>query len=174
MYANIKSRIMNTEDTSAYFACLNGVRRGENVSPFLYSIFLNDLEHYFSINYIPGIECEINENEIYVFLKVFLLLYAYDTVIFGEDASDLQTSLCMFENYCKTWKLKVNIPKTKVLMFSKGRPKQNLHFFYDDSELEIVNEYKYLGILLSRSGSFSQNKKYLAQQANHEGPFFTV
>ena len=73
----------------------------------------------------------------------------------------------MFDNYCKTWKLKVNIPKTKVLIFSKGRPKQNLHFFYDDSELEIVNEYKYLGILLSRSGSsFSQNKKYLAQQAN--------
>ena len=166
MYANIKSRIMNTEGTSAYFACLNGVRQGENLSPFLFSIFLNDLEHYFSINHIPGIECEINENDIYVFLKVFLLLYADDTVIFGEDASDLQTALCMFENYCKTWKLKVNIPKTKVLIFSKGRPKQNLHFFYDDSELEIVNEYKYLGILLSRSGSFSRNKKYLAQQAN--------
>ena len=57
-------------------------------------------------------------------------------------------------------------PKTKVLIFSKGITKQNLHFFYDDSELEIVNEYKYLGILLSRNGSFSQNKKYLAQQAN--------
>ena len=34
MYANIKSRIMNTEGTSAYFACLNGVRQGENLSPF--------------------------------------------------------------------------------------------------------------------------------------------
>ena len=96
MYANIKSRIMNTEGTSAYFACLNGVRQGENLSPFLFSIFLNDLEHYFSINHIPGIECEINENDMYVFLKVFLLLYADDTVIFGEDASDLQTALCMF------------------------------------------------------------------------------
>ena len=84
MYANIKSRIMNTEGTSAYFACLNGVRQGENLSPFLFSIFLNDIEHYFSINRIPGIECEINENDIYVFLKVFLLLYADDTVIFGE------------------------------------------------------------------------------------------
>ena len=136
---------MNPEGASAYFACFNGVRQGKKLSPFLFSIFLNDLEHYFSINHFPGID-------IYEFLKVFLLLYADDTVIFGEDASDLQTALCMFENYCKTWKLKVNIPKTNVIIFSKDRPKQNLHFFYDNSESEIVNEYKYLGILLSRCG----------------------
>ena len=77
------------------------ILNGENLSPFLFFIFLNDLEHYFSINHIQGIECEINENDIYVFLKVSLLLYADDTVIFGEDASDLQTALCMFETIVK-------------------------------------------------------------------------
>ena len=117
-----------TARTSAFCNLLG--RRGNTVrTPPWCDRGLNDLELYFSINHIPGVECEINENDIYVFLKVFLLLYADDTVIFGEDASDLQTALCMFENYCKTRKLKVNIPKIKVFIFSKGRPKQNLHFF---------------------------------------------
>ena len=32
-------------------------------------------------------------------------------------------------------------------------------------QLEVVSEYKYLGILFSRSGSFSAAKKYIAKQA---------
>ena len=64
----------------------------------------------------------------------------------------------------------VNISKTKVLIFSKGRPNKKFHFFFNECELEIVNNYKYLGILLSRSGSFGKNKKYLAEQAN-KAPF---
>ena len=130
MYANIKSRIKNSEGTSPFFACCNGVRQGENLSPFLFSIFLNDLERYFSMHHVPGIKCEIAEDDIYVFLKVFLLLYADDTVIFGEEARDLQKALFVFENYCKIWKLTVNISKTKVLIFSKGRPNKKLHFLF--------------------------------------------
>ena len=31
-----------------FFACKNGVRQGENLSPVLFSIFLNDLENFLS------------------------------------------------------------------------------------------------------------------------------
>ena len=113
MYANIKSRIKNSDGTSPFFARCNGVRQGENLFPFLFSSCLNDLERYFSMHHVPGIKCEITEDDIYVFLKVFLLHYANDTVIFGEEARDLQKALFMFENYCKRWKLTVKISKTK-------------------------------------------------------------
>ena len=45
MYNNIKSRISIPEGNSAFFPCEKGVRQGENLSPILFSLYLNDLEH---------------------------------------------------------------------------------------------------------------------------------
>jgi hypothetical protein len=45
-------------------------------------------------------------------LKLFIILYADDTVILSESESDLQAQLDAFHEYCLTWKLKVNIDKT--------------------------------------------------------------
>ena len=47
MYDNIKSCVKYNNDQSEYFPCLTGVRHGEDLSPFLFSIFLNDLEQFF-------------------------------------------------------------------------------------------------------------------------------
>ena len=99
-------------------------------------------------------------------MKIFILLYADDTVSFSEDSINLQNALNAFENYCHTWKLVVNVPKTKILIFSKGRPNNQLRFYFDNCEIEIVINYKYLGILLSRRGAFNKTKQYLAEQAN--------
>ena len=44
MYNNIKSRIVTQDGNSAYFPCNKGVGQGENLSPILFSFFLNDLE----------------------------------------------------------------------------------------------------------------------------------
>ena len=55
---------------------------------------------------------------------------------------------------------------TKILIRSKGRPRNNLHFYFNNSKLEIVSEYKYLGIFLSRSGNFKAAKKHISEQAN--------
>ena len=49
LYKNIKSRVSTSEGSSAFFPCNTGVRQGESLSPFLFSIFLNDLDHYFRI-----------------------------------------------------------------------------------------------------------------------------
>ena len=121
MYANIKSRIKNKEGLSLFFDCCNGVRQGEILSPFLFTMFLNDLHHYFNSKNTPGRRYEVNTKDVYVFLQMFVLLYADDTVIFGEDATDLQHARCVFQTYCSTWKLTVNISKTKVLIFSRGK-----------------------------------------------------
>ena len=43
MYNNIKSRVVANDKSSIFFPCIQGVRQGENLSPFLFSIFLNDL-----------------------------------------------------------------------------------------------------------------------------------
>ena len=46
-----------------------------------------------------------------VYFRLYLLLYADDTVILAESAAELQASLNVMYFYCETWKLQVNIFK---------------------------------------------------------------
>ena len=47
MYTGVKSCVQYNGGQSDFFLCLTGVRQCENLYPFLFSIFLNDLENYF-------------------------------------------------------------------------------------------------------------------------------
>ena len=168
MHCNIKSRIITSEGTSAFFPCQTGVRQGENLSPILFSIYLNDLRHYLQTSGLSGVNCETaNDDDIMIFIKLFILLFADDTVLFSNSKEELQKTLDNFETYCDTWHLKVNISKTKIVIFSNRSPSVNTKFYFKGQEIEIVKEYKYLGIYLSRSGSFLQAKRHLVDQANN-------
>ena len=160
MYSNIKSRISTAEGSTVFFPCQTGVRQGENLSPLLFSVFLNDLRHYLCTNGAHGVMCDSDDDEnINIFIKLFVLLFADDAVLFSSTKEGLQTTLNVFNNYCITWKLTVNTNKTKVMIFSNGRQANNLKFYLNGAELEIVSEYKYLGIFLARSGAFAKAKK---------------
>ena len=97
---------------------------------------------------MTGVTCEFEGENITAFLKIFILLYADDTVLFNDNPNDLQRSLDTVKDYCNDWKLSVNVNKTKVLIISQGRPSEKLHFYCDGMELEIVKEYNYLGIYI--------------------------
>ena len=60
MYNNIKSSVMVNGEVSNYFACNIGLRQGETLSPFLFSIYLNDLESFLDFRHdnTSGIECD--------------------------------------------------------------------------------------------------------------------
>ena len=51
MYENAKSCVKNETMISGIFACNMGVRQGENLSPLLFSIFLNDFQNTLSEKY---------------------------------------------------------------------------------------------------------------------------
>ena len=53
--------------------------------------------------------------------KPFLFLYADDTVVLAECPEDLQRALDMLRIYCEVWGLDINVRKTKVVIFSRGR-----------------------------------------------------
>ena len=167
MYRNVKTCVSVNGKSSGFFLCNIAVRQGENLSPLLYLIFLNDLEDFLCQNgNINGVSCASDVNDtLHIFLKVFVLLYADDTVIISESAEDLQNALTAYAPYYEIWKLLINSSKTKhVFFFSKGRF-QDYIFILNNETLEIVKESKYLGILFSRSGSFLDAKKHIAAQA---------
>ena len=160
MYDDIKSRILFQGEISEYFSCNNGLRQGENLSPFLFAIYMNDLEKYFLDKNITGLSTigQELEDKLFIYLKLFILLYADDTVFMAESGADLQNQLDWFCEYCKQWKLKVNIDKTKVMVFSNGRmPK--CRFKLESQNIEIVKEFVYLGVVFSRGGSFIKTIK---------------
>jgi hypothetical protein len=82
----------------------------------------------------------------------------------AETLEDLQKQLNIFHDYCLAWKLKVNIDKTKIVCFTNGRLPQNLQFTYSNREIEIVKEFNYLGLLLTKTGNLKRAIKTLADK----------
>ena len=158
MYAKVKARVKYNNELSEPFESYLGVRQGECLSPFLFSMYLNDIEEDFYLNGLSGIDIGS--------LKLFLLLYADDMTIFSETEDGLQQGLNVLETYCNRWKLTVNKDKTKVMVFRKGGIlRRNLKFYYQNHELEIVRSFSYLGIVFTPGGSFSNAQVTLAGQA---------
>ena len=60
-------------------------------------------------------------NELGIYIKVFLLLYADDTILLAESAVDLQRMLNKFDDYCLQWKLNVNLEKNQSNDFRKKK-----------------------------------------------------
>ena len=119
MYQGIKSNISFNGQNSAFFVCNNGLRQGENLSPFLFSLYLNDLEEFMVSNNVIGLQCLNNqlEDDFHMYIKLFILLYADDTILFSDSPDDLQMQLNIFNEYCKNSKLKVNSGKTECMIF---------------------------------------------------------
>ena len=117
MYAGIKSSVSVQGEDSPFFACDCGVRRGENVSPVLFSIYLNDLESYLLHENLAVVTININDNDIMIYMKLFTLLYADDTALMADSAKEMQNCLNAFATYCQEWKLNINTEKTKILIF---------------------------------------------------------
>ena len=166
MYKNIKSNVTVNNNSSAFFPCQTGVRQGETLSPFLFSIFLNDLEMFLLCRNVQGITCDINYDEISVYIKLLVLLFADDTVLFGSSQSELQHAVNQFEKYCEEMQLTVNTTKTKVIIFTNKRNIQQSTFTFQSKALDVVTDYKYLGIYFAKNGSLTLAKKQVTEQAN--------
>ena len=89
-------------------------------------------------------------------------MYADDIVIFAKTSEEMQHNINILHDYCNRWKLSVNKDKTKIVVFRKGgRLPQNMHFYYGDSEIEVVSKYCYLGIVHTSGGSYKLIKPIL-------------
>ena len=84
--------------------------------------------------------------------KVYMLLYADDTVLLAESLKDLQNSINLMEKYCHLWKLKKNVAKSKVTVFSRGKIRNRPEFYFGENKLNVVDHYKNLGLNFNFNG----------------------
>lgn len=131
-------------------------------------MYLNDIESYFTtcnVNSLTSIE-NISFNELDMFIKLYVLLYADDTIIVAESPHDLQIALNAFQEYCILWKLKVNLTKTKVVIFFRRKVRRQISFKLFDVILEVQDSYSYLGVLFKYNGNFDLTRKKLADHGH--------
>ena len=173
MYSKAKSCVQWNLTTSQYFSCTSGVRQGENLSPLLFAVFLNDLKAFVS-NRVGGLNSlrkearntDFDEPEIDALYKMLVLIYADDTVICAESPGELQNALDAMFDYCKKWQLKINSTKTKVMIFSRGKVRKLPAFMYDGKQLDIVFSFQYLGVKFNYNNKFKVAQKQLYDRAS--------
>ena len=93
MYKSIKSRVKFNNSFSCEFVSHIGVRQGECLSPFLFSMYINDLEKELIQKGAEGIDIGM--------LKLYLLLYGDDIALFSNTSEDLQKGLTNTNGECR-------------------------------------------------------------------------
>ena len=130
MYAKVKSCVKTRHGLSQFSVSNIGLRQGENLSPVLFSLFLNDLKGFLTSNNVPGLKLpfalaqDVCLQDIDNFLYLFLLLYADDTIVLAECPEDLQRALDILKIYCEFWGLDINVKKISHDFF-KGEDQKN-------------------------------------------------
>ena len=109
-YSAIKSCVSVSSVKTDFFVCNKGLRQGEQLSPILFYLFLNDLDNYIAQTNVNNLNIVDNNRD--TFLKLVALLYADDTVVFSNAEVGLISIMQTFANFCDTWKLNINFIKT--------------------------------------------------------------
>ena len=136
---------------SSYLECSAGVPQGSILGPVLFSVYINDL---------PNV-CQ----------TVHFQMYADDAVIFTpakstqEASSSLTSALENIQHWLLESGLLLNKKKTVAMMFTKKPIKlERSNVFLGGMELDIVEEFKYLGVTLDPTLSFKKHIKLTANR----------
>ena len=157
MYNSLLSCIRANCKYSEFFECPVGVRQGCVLSPTLFSLFINQLANHVTakgrhgIQLVPGV------------MELFILLFADDVALLSTTPTGLQNQLDCLKTCCQDIKMEVNKDKTKIMVFRKGGfLAKHEKWFYNDTRLEVVNNYCYLGFNFTTKLSCKQGTDHLA------------
>jgi hypothetical protein len=159
IYSNCESCVNVNGHLTSKFSTEFGVRQGDPLSPTLFGLFINDLATDLNAS---GKGIKLNDD-----LIIALLLYADDLAIIADSEEDLQMMLNILEIWCKKWRMRINVKKTKIVHFrTPSQPKTEYNFLFNNEIVQCVDKYKYLGIILDEHLNFNTTVTVLAGSAN--------
>ena len=140
--------------TSSYLPVRSGVPQGSILGPLIFCLFINDISNL-----------KLSE-------KTKLCLYADDTAVFCRSKNEkelqtiTQTQFNMICQWLKLNKLFLNVSKTKIMLFGRRSKIKHikLDIRYDNRELEMVDNFKYLGVILDTRLNWSQHITYITKK----------
>ena len=140
-----------------------GVKQGCPLSPLLFGLFMDALEHYLA-EHAPGAGVDLAVGFI-----VALLMYADDITLLATSEQDLQRLLDALHAFCGDMGMQISLEKTKIVVFNKKYwPTQNWGFQWqvDGNALPEVDQYKYLGLIYTEDGNMNKMLDALLQKGS--------
>ena len=171
LYSQAKSCVRGMDGESEFFVSEIGVRQGENLSPLLFAMYLNDFK-----GWVDGVSSGLTDisttigssasgqSDLDTLFKMSVLMYADDTLLLSDSANGLQAALNATSEYCHRWGLVVNPAKSKVMVFSRGKIRNPPRLYLEGTELAVSPEFTYLGVCMNYNSSL---KKAISQQVQH-------
>ena len=144
MYESVRCCVRCQSETSAFFESCCGLKQGCKLSPLCFSYLVSYLTTEINKNGKHGVQLLPNDAEI------FTLLFVDDILLLSDTVVGLQNQIDNLKIASERLGLAVNTQKTKVVVFRNGgflagHEKWTL----GDTALEVVPQYKYLGLILS-------------------------
>ena len=111
MYSQLKSCVRIDDSLTKFFECSIGTRQGCVSSPIIFSLFINDLAVILKSETGHGIFVS-NDIE-----DLLALMFANDASCFSDTVIRLQRLIDLIEKICKSVGMKLNLRKTKIMVF---------------------------------------------------------
>ena len=133
-YANVQVCVdIPGVGSSAHVDSTMGVKQGCPMSPTLFGLYIDQLEHH--------LQSHDQDAPKLLDTKVPILLYADDIVLLSQSTSGLQKRLNVLQLFCAVKLLSVNMSKTQVVVFNDFRHAHSDSFLYSHQQLQIVEQY---------------------------------
>ena len=110
LYSNSSANVRLNGLYTNSFSIDSGVRQGDVLSPTLFALYINDLVLELNGSNM-GVKCGA--------FSVACLLYADDLVIIADSEHKLQSQINAMYEWCRKWRMQVNINKSKIVHFRK-------------------------------------------------------
>ena len=149
MYEASRSAVLLDGEKSASFSVEQGVAQGCSLSPILFSVFINDLLK------------EVEKAELGIHLgeggRIGGMLFADDFVGLSDSKEQLQKLIDVVYSYCSKWRLKANVTKSAVMVFTKEAVEGT--WKWGEHDLPTVAKYTFLGIDFASNGAWDGHIK---------------
>jgi hypothetical protein len=149
LYTNQEAAVRTEHGLTEWFKIQRGVRQGCILSPHLFNLYGEAIMR----------NANLDETEIGISIggqKINNLRYADDTTLLAENEEDMREMLRRVKRESEKMDLKLNVKKTKVMCNTGGGEGV---FTLDGEEIELVNNYTFLGTTVEIQGQCSTEIK---------------